>query len=118
MNRTLFDTEQQASEYFEEKTDDAVNFPPGDAFSFTSSDGAKCVQCGRNFQRQPRSKSAACSDECRRARRLAYGASYRAEGREMAAKIRARFGPDGPTKEDFERLARSANIKQTRKDRP
>jgi hypothetical protein len=63
-----------------------------------------CVICSVTFTAPPRSRATACSDACRRERRLRYGAAYRQQCREMKAEILAMFGGRQPTEEDFIRL--------------
>jgi hypothetical protein len=73
--------------------------------------GRSCVICRTEFS--PRRLSAnVCSAECRRQRRLRYGATYRQDIRQKRAEILAMFGGRPPTHEELSRLI------QQRKGRP
>lgn len=56
-----------------------------------------CVICGKAFECKATSNANACSEICRRERRLRYGAKYRQFGREGRAQVRAMFGGRDPT---------------------
>ena len=71
---------------------------------------AECVVCGGSFS-PATSRANVCSTQCRRMRKLRYGAEYRADIRQRRADILAKFGGQAPTREDFLRLLQARKAK-------
>jgi hypothetical protein len=76
------------------------------AFFTGGLDARKCVICGADFRATSRSRANVCSADCRRERRLRYGAQYRRQGREAHAKLLEMFGGHKPTEEEIMQLVR------------